>query len=69
MGNSVVIVFYNKTDLEVDKVLKKLYIGIDKYFNKLKFYVGIGKHTNDLNSPNYFVNHHPNPRQKNLQIG
>lgn len=48
VGNSVVIVFYNKTDLEVDKVLKKLYIGIDKYFNKLKFYVGIGKHTNDL---------------------
>lgn len=48
VGKSVVIVFYNKTDLEVDKVLKKLYIGIDKYFNKLKFYVGIGKHTNDL---------------------
>ena len=48
VGNSVVIVFYNKTDLEVDKVLKKLYIGIDKYFNKLKFYVGIGKNTNDL---------------------
>lgn len=48
VGNSVVIVFYNKTDLEVDKVLKKLYIGIDKYFNKLKFYVGIGKHTNNL---------------------
>lgn len=48
VGKSVVVVFYNKTDLEVDKVLKKLYIGIDKYFNKLKFYVGIGKHTNDL---------------------
>ncbi|SCH84521.1 PucR family transcriptional regulator [Romboutsia sp. 1001713B170207_170306_H8] len=48
VGKSVIIVFYNKTDLEVDKILKKLYVLMDKDYKMLKFYVGIGKHTNNL---------------------
>lgn len=48
VGKSIIIVFYNKTDLEIDKILKRLYIDITKKFSVLSFYFGIGKHTNNL---------------------
>lgn len=48
VGKSIIIVFYNKTELEIDKILKKLYIDISKKFKMLNFYFGIGKHTHNL---------------------
>ena len=48
VGKSVIIIFYNKKDWEVGNILKDLYVKITKKFEKLSFYVGIGKHTHNL---------------------
>lgn len=48
VGQSIIILFYNKSDSEIDNILKKLYINLDKNFESLNFYVGIGKHTSSL---------------------
>lgn len=48
IGKSVAIVFYNKTDLEVEKIMKELYISMNKDFRNLKLFIGIGKRVNNL---------------------
>ena len=48
VGQSIIIVFYNKLDSEIDNILKEIYIKISKNFDELNFYVGIGKHTSSL---------------------
>ena len=48
VGQSIIILFLNKSDSEIDKILKKLYINLDKNFQTVNFYVGIGKHTRSI---------------------
>lgn len=48
LGQSVIVLFYNKSDAEIDKILKDLYLKLSKNFKHLDFYVGIGKHTSSL---------------------
>ncbi len=48
VGQSIIILFLNKSDSEIDKILKKLYINLDKNFQNVNFYVGIGKHTSSI---------------------
>lgn len=48
VGQSIIIVFYNKCEEEIDAILKKLHTKLSKNFFDLNFYVGTGKHTNSL---------------------
>ena len=50
VGQSIIILFFNKSYSEIDNILKKLYISLDRKFESVNFNVGVGKHTSRIDT-------------------
>lgn len=50
VGQSIIILFINKSYSEIDNILKKLYLSLDRKFENVSFNVGVGKHTSRIDT-------------------
>ena len=48
VGDTIIILFYKKDLREIEELLKKIYIVLNKKFKDLNFYIGLGKHIHPL---------------------